>query len=55
LMDPRSLKDVGEGTMPAKVHRCAKKLMKKGKSKSSAWAICTAAQKKKKRGTRRKK
>lgn len=35
--------------MPKKVHRCAKKLQKKGKSEDSAWAICTAAQKKKKK------
>lgn len=39
--------------MPKKVHRCATKLMKKGKSKSSAWAICYAAQKKKKKGKKK--
>lgn len=33
--------------MPKKVHRCATKLKRRGKSESSAWAICTAAQKKK--------
>lgn len=35
--------------MPKKVHRCAKKLQRKGHKESSAWAICYAAQKKKKK------
>lgn len=34
--------------MPKKVHRCATSLIAEGKSKESAWAICFAAQKKKK-------
>jgi hypothetical protein len=42
-----------ETIMPAKVHRCAKALQRKGKSESSSWAICNAVQKKK--GSRKKK
>jgi len=39
--------------MPEKLDRCVKKLMKQGKSKDSAFAICTASvmkDKKKKKG-----
>ena len=32
--------------MPAKLERCVKKVQKGGKSKSSAYAICTASLKK---------
>jgi hypothetical protein len=35
--------------MPEKLERCVKKVQKKGHSKSSAWAICTDALKKKKK------
>ncbi len=38
--------------MPAKLDRCVKELMKQGKSKSSAFAICTASLKKKRRKKR---
>lgn len=33
--------------MPKKVHRCVGKVKRQGKSTSSAWAICNAAQKRK--------
>jgi hypothetical protein len=40
--------------MPAKLERCVKKVKKQGKSKSSAYAICTASLKKaKKKGKKR--
>ena len=39
--------------MPKKVHRCAKKLISKGKPKQSAWAICNASAKKAKRSNRK--
>lgn len=35
--------------MPKSVERCVKKVNATGKSKSSAWAICQASYKKKKR------
>lgn len=39
---------------PAKLERCVKKVKASGKDKSSAYALCTAQmKKKKKRGTRR--
>jgi len=41
--------------MPEKLERCVKHLMGKGKSKSSAYAICTAAMKRKKKGGGRRK
>lgn len=34
--------------MPKKLHRCVNKVKKQGKKETSAWAICQAAQKKKK-------
>lgn len=40
--------------MPAKKERCVKKVKASGKSKDSAWAICTASVDKKKK-TRKKK
>lgn len=33
--------------MPKKVDRCVQKLIRKGRKRSSAWAICQASQKKK--------
>jgi len=38
--------------MPAKLERCVKKIIAKGKSKSSAWAICQSSVMKK--GNRKK-
>lgn len=35
--------------MPKKLDRCVRKLKRKGKSESAAWAICRAARKKKKK------
>lgn len=35
--------------MPKKLERCVKQVMKQGKSKSSAWAICTKSTKNKKK------
>lgn len=40
--------------MPAKLDRCVRKLMREGKSEDSAWAICRAAMKKKKKGKKKK-
>lgn len=41
--------------MPAKLEKCVKDLMKQGKSESSAYAICQASLKKKKKVKSKKK
>jgi hypothetical protein len=40
--------------MPKKLDRCVEKVKASGKSKSSAWAICTAQIKKKSKGRKKK-
>jgi len=41
--------------MPKKLDRCVKKLKKKGKKESSAWAICTDSIMNKKKSKNKKK
>jgi hypothetical protein len=40
--------------MPKKLERCVKSVQKQGNSKSSAYAICTASQKKAKKKAKKK-